>query len=395
MIRAGYGYLCLIAGEGDIAFGEKAVVGCRHVTPERPEFPSQAAAANNMNSIISILNGLKGFFSGILASRDRLILFRDHVGHMPLAYRRLDRGLFAAALERWALGGGAEQLQPGHILVFDGKVFEATKWYEACVRSVNDPVETLAECLADAVDLYVPEKSCLAFSGGLDSSIIAHLAVRSGKHVDAVTVGYEGCLDFAWAVEAAELLGIRVKKVAVDDEALREVVAALESRFPARSTMDLAIASIFYVASKNFPGNFLVTGHGPDELFGGYQKYVNMLERFGVERAARSMKQDIEQLHSTNLERDELASALAGATLLAPYLSKDIYELALSIDPKMKLREIDGGVVRKWVLRKAAERLGLPTRLVERPKKAAQYSSGTQRGIRRILAKKKIGSGRI
>ena len=51
---------------------------------------------------------------------------------------------------------------------------------------------------------------------------------------------------------------------------------------------------------------------------------------------------------------------------------------------------LDGRVVRKWILRRAAEILGVPGKVLERPKKAAQYSSGIQRRLRKLLAEKKL-----
>ncbi|MEM4766134.1 MAG: asparagine synthase-related protein, partial [Nitrososphaerota archaeon] len=73
------------------------------------------------------------------------------------------------------------------------------------------------------------------------------------------------------------------------------------------------------------------------------------------------------------------------------YVAKSIYEVALSIDPSLKLRILDGRVIRKWILRKAAEILGIPMGILEKPKKAAQYSSGIQKRLGKILAEKKMG----
>ena len=84
-----------------------------------------------------------------------------------------------------------------------------------------------------------------------------------------------------------------------------------------------------------------------------------------------------------NLERDELATALAGSQLVAPYLARSIYELACSMGLELKLRKINGKIVRKWILREAAERLGVPAEIVQRSKKAAQYSSGIQKKLKR------------
>ena len=380
-----FGSLCLIAREGELIHGDNVLISCRHITPEEPEFPENLCRVEDVDSIRRTLSGLQGFFSGAWISRDRLVLFRDHVGHMPLAYKQTEEGIFAAS-ERWALGGAAGQLQPGSLLLFDGRRSEIVRWYEPRIKRVADPERLLADVLRKIMDLYLPSECSLAFSGGLDSSIIAYLALSSGKKIDALVIGYEGCLDHSWASEAASLLGIRVKEIIVDDEMVRNAIQVLEKYLPRKSPMDLAIASIFYIASKNSSKKFLVAGQGSDELFGGYRKYADAFERWGIGRAAELMRKDVEQLHLMNLERDELASSLGGSDLIAPYLVKELYELALSIDPELKLRKTGEGIARKWILRKAAERLGLPRELVERPKKAAQYSSGLMKRIRFILS---------
>jgi len=93
----------------------------------------------------------------------------------------------------------------------------------------------------------------------------------------------------------------------------------------------------------------------------------------------------LENLYITNLERDELAVASAKSTLTTPYLTRKIYELSKSIELKMKLREVDGEIVRKWILRKAAEALGVPEKLRLRPKKAAQYGSGIFKIVKKLF----------
>ena len=128
----------------------------------------------------------------------------------------------------------------------------------------------------------------------------------------------------------------------------------------------------------------VAAGQGADELFGGYWRYVKMFREIG-ERVNEHMLTDLENLYITNLERDELAVASAKSTLTTPYLARRIYEFSKSIELRLKLRQIDGEIVRKWVLRKAAEALGVPERLSRRPKKAAQYGSGVFKVVKRLF----------
>ncbi|MCD6235818.1 MAG: 7-cyano-7-deazaguanine synthase [Thaumarchaeota archaeon] len=351
-----------------------------------PSTPRRLAEAETPREIGEILREAPGFYSGAIIAEDRVTLFKDHAGHMPLAYRLKGRGI-AAALERQALGFEAEQLPPGALLTVSKAGVELEKWYKPSKREVEDPVAALASALSSAAEDLIPEGSSITFSGGLDSSLLAFLASRSGKQVELISVGYEGCFDHESASEAASLLDLDLKLVRIGDEDLAQAVKLLEKMLPKKGLMDLALASIFYHASKNSGSRVLIAGQGADELFGGYWKYAEALEKEGLERASALMESDVENLYLNNLERDELASALGGSALIAPYLDREIYDLALSIHPSLKLKRVNGEIVRKWVLRRAAERLGLPKPLVERPKKAAQYGSGVLKRLRKILGK--------
>ena len=372
----------MIAREDEYVLESDRVVACRYLVPEHGNFLEEIIEAGDPAELRKKLQSLEGFYAGAYASKDFVILFRDHVGHMPLAYLA-GRGMISAGLERSSLGSGAEQLQPGSMLVVESGGIRMERWYSPKFIDADEPWKLLAKRLSRIADAYFPKNFRLAFSGGLDSSLLAYLALDHGRRVEAVTVGVEGCLDLRWASEAAEILGLDLKEIIVRDDELLEAVEIVGERIPRRNLMDLAIAAIHYLSAED--GAVLVSGQGCDELFGGYWRYEEALVKVGLEEVARKIREDVESIHERNLERDEVAVALAGGELLAPYLARPVYELALAISPEFKVRKLDGRVVRKWVLRRAAEELGLPKRLLERPKKAAQYSSGILKRLRKLL----------
>lgn len=378
------GYACVAAREGDIYQRGDRLLACIHYPPRGDLLHSLLDSEDLGRS----LSSAECFFSGVVVEPERIALFRDHVGHMPLAYARLG-GVFAAALARHPLGSAARLLKPGHILVLEPSGLKLSRWYYPEPWPGDDACRELAERLVEVAERYLPESPCLGFSGGLDSSILAHLAIQAGKRVRGVVVAVEGSLDLEWAAEAASLLDMELEVVKPGDDEILEAADLLEAKLPEAGLMDLSIGSIMLLAARRSRG-MLVVGQGADELFGGYWRYERALLEEGLERAAELMGRDLELIHERNLERDELAAALAGAQLLAPYLTKPIYELACSISPELKLRLVDARVVRKWILRRAAEALGVPARILGRPKKAAQYSSGIQKKLRRLLSERRI-----
>lgn len=382
-LKTNLGHIHLIAEKESILADERRLLWIDHNTPEVEDFPQMIWETNSIKDLSLILGRVDGFYSGVKIANNMIIFFRDHVGLIPLNLKIVNRELSAAS-ERIPLGADAKPIRPGTISIFSEKGLKTMKWYEPIHVSVRDPVNYLAEQIKNSIKNYVPERCSIAFSGGLDSSIIAHLALQLGKKIELIVVGVEGCIDFEQALEAADILGTNLKKIPVHKDNILETVQSLIEILPQRSLMDLSLASIFHIVSRNSATKNIVAGQGADELFGGYWKYVEMFRRIG-EKVNEHILRDLETLYITNLERDELAVASAKSTLTTPYLTRRIYELSKSIELKMKLREVDGEIVRKWILRKAAEALGVPERLRLRPKKAAQYGSGVFKIVKKLF----------
>jgi len=382
-LKTKLGHIHLIAEKESVLADERRLLWIDHSTPGVEDFPQMIWETNSIKDLSLILEKVDGFYSGIKITNDMIIFFRDHVGLIPLNLKIVNRELSAAS-ERIPLGADAKPIKPGTISIFSENGLKTMKWHKPIHVSVRDPVNYLAEQIKNSIKNYVPERCSIAFSGGLDSSIIAHLTLQLGKKTELIVVGVEGCMDFEQALEAAEILGTNLKKIPVHKDNILETVQSLIEILPQRSLMDLSLASIFHIVSRNSTTRNIVAGHGADELFGGYWKYVEMFRRIG-EKVNEHILRDLENLYITNLERDELAVASAKSTLTTPYLTRRIYELSKSIELKMKLKKVDGEIVRKWILRKAAEALGVPEKLRLRPKKAAQYGSGIFKIVKKLF----------
>lgn len=215
----------------------------------------------------------------------------------------------------------------------------------------------------------------VAFSGGLDSSIITKCAMRRGEAV-ACTGYSEGSGDAARASEAARALGAElvVTKLAV------ETVASELSRIDlpyAPTLMDKSLWCLYSVvaqSARDSGAKVILLGQLADELFGGYAKYAETLRAEGKDGAGLMMENDVARYFARGRVRDARA---CGRWLEPrfPFEDSEIIEFAASLPVSFKIR--DG--VRKAILREAALLLGVPEDLARAPKKAAQYSSGVQR----------------
>jgi asparagine synthase (glutamine-hydrolysing) len=140
-----------------------------------------------------------------------------------------------------------------------------------------------------------------------------------------------------------------------------------------------------YIASteaKSRNINMLLTGQGADELFGGYHRYKEIIKK-STAALHEAIVADVSRLPRRDILRDNTVADAAGIKLAAPFLDPDVVELALSIPAALKVREFDGELVGKYILRRAAESV-VPAKIAWRDKKAMQYGSGVWAALGRL-----------
>jgi len=232
--------------------------------------------------------------------------------------------------------------------------------------------EQLAGEIEEAVDrlLAQPGDRGLAFSGGIDSSLVAHLAARSGKTLRLYTVGMIGSPDLAASEKAAGLLGLAGRHALLElgEEEVLAAACRIAGLIPGATLLEVSFLAPSYLVFERALERTILTGDGADELFGGYHRYLSMEPA----ALASSLNKDVEEMVSGGFSRNQRLAASAGKELLAPYLEPDVVALARRIPAEMKVHAGE----RKAVLRQAAAILGLPPELCALPKRAAQYGSG-------------------
>ena len=232
--------------------------------------------------------------------------------------------------------------------------------------------------MAAAVDSAVAkavegrEKVAIAFSGGLDSSLVA---LCSSKRVSTVACcAYaEGSGDEAKAKSAAGVLGVEFVGTKLDRERVAEEVASLDV-FADPNPMDRALWALFSVTARVASENgaeVILLGQLADELFGGYEKYERAMKEKGEAAAGEMMEADFLAYEGRGRVRD-VAACSKWAEPRFPFEDEQVSSLGRSIPVGFKIRNGE----RKTVLRRAAAILGLDPTMAEAPKKAAQYSSG-------------------
>jgi asparagine synthase (glutamine-hydrolysing) len=329
---------------------------------------------------------LDGDYAFAYAYDNTIYLVRDPAGVKPLYYGKTNE-LFAFASEKKALSAiGIKDiltLKPGHMLFYSSGVMKEKKVTDFVkgerITDENIASRSLFHAIEQAVKKRINSPCAIAFSGGLDSSIIAALCPEAVLY----SVGMAGSYDIMQTKKAAHLLGmenkLHLQELTVDDvvTALPDVIRAIGSAKPQK----VSIAMPLFFASKNahYDGiRVMLSGQGADELFAGYKRYGSM-EPDELENA---LLRDLDNIAKNNLERDDAASMANAVELRVPYLDREVVELALRIAPELKIKN----GIRKHILRLAA-RESLPDELAFKEKKAAQYSSGIYSAIEKLARK--------
>lgn len=352
-----------------------------------------------VNSACAVAEALIKEFDGCFAfafiESGKLLAGRDALGLFPLYYGE-DSDLLAVASERkalWEIGVNEAKTVPlGHILIADGGSVHVRHIKSPMggvqPKSLEEAADKLQELLfRSTLERTVGlDKVAVAFSGGLDSSLIALLAQRAGVEVHLIHVSLENQPETLQAEEAANLLDLPLYKFLYDDEdvelVLPKVLGCVESPDPLKTSIAIPL---FWTAGNAAKLGFkvLLSGQGADELFGGYRRYLTLYARFGEDIAQKAITSDILRMHEENFERDFKVCVFHNVELRLPFASLALVEFALGLPLNLKIAS-EKDALRKLVLRKTAERLGLPKQIVFRPKKAVQYATGVDKALKRL-----------
>jgi asparagine synthase (glutamine-hydrolysing) len=349
----------------------------------------------------SVLEKNEGDYVFFMLRNEGLVAVRDPLGVQPLYFgENKDVAVFASNRKAlWQLGIDDDYVRSfpaGNMCLltkagFQFKPIRTFAYTEAKQVSIDDAALEVQRLLEQAVKVRVAGLSevAVAFSGGLDSSLIAYMASKCGVKVDLVHVSLENELETEAAFEASEMLDLPMQvhlfKDSDVENTLPYVVNLVEELDPVKVAIGVPV---YWAAQKAQEAGFsvLFAGQGADELFGGYQRYVNEYCRDGSGKVGQTMFNDVVRIQENNLERDQKICINFDVELRLPFCSFDLVRYALGLPVELKFEQKQDSL-RKLVLRKVALNLGLPASIVNKPKKAVQYSTGINDAIKRIAQK--------
>lgn len=245
----------------------------------------------------------------------------------------------------------------------------------------------LRAALEEAVKKEIPgtEKFGVAFSGGIDSGVIAFLAGKISKNAVLLSVGLPTSTDLARVKPLAKKMKMKIvtrtltEKEIMENYTLAKKILKMDDEL--QCTLGAVNVSIAQLAQREGLSVVLV-GSGADELFCGYGVFDACREN---EKACEKLRTEkVENVEEHDVKREKKCAKEFGIDVHAPFLEKKFAEMAMRIPAIENLRGKYGNV-RKNTLRMLAERMNVPGEIVGAPKKAMQYGSGA----RKVIAKRK------
>ena len=362
-------------------------------------FVEKLQEASRIKASEAFLKEVDGDFTFIVAEPKRIIAGRDPIGVVPFYYGE-NSNIAALASNRralWKLGiDETKSFPPGHLASVSREGFK----FKPVRTLVNSPPkmitmreasQTLLKLLEQSIGkrVWCTKEIAVAFSGGLDSSVVAFLASRRSVNAHLIHVSLENRSETEDAKKAAEELKLPLHLYLFREDDVERVVAKVVELIEEPNPVKASIGVPFYwTAEKAARAGFkvILAGQGADELFGGYQRYVNEYLVEGKEKVRKTMFKDVARLHESNIERDEKICGFHDVELRLPFASYELAKFAVTLPLELKIeRKADS--LRKLVLREVAEKIGLPSFITTKPKKAVQYSTGINGALRRLAKK--------
>ena len=211
----------------------------------------------------------------------------------------------------------------------------------------------------------------IALSGGLDSSILAHL--RKDQKPQTMTIITKDFLgtDLTFAQIIAKHVGLPLSLIQVNMEEVLDSISEtikILGNFNDIEIRNSIVPYIYLTTLKNKGVNSVITGDGADEVFGGYN--------FLLKKSDNEIEDELKRIKKImHFPSKDIARSL-DMEVETPFLNEDMIKFSDELPVSKKINSKEGKKFGKWILRETFEEY-LPNNITWREKSPMQDGSGT------------------
>ena len=240
----------------------------------------------------------------------------------------------------------------------------------------------LLKNIKEAIIKTVPKKRVgIAFSGGVDSTLIARILSDLGYDITLLTIGFSESHDILFAKEVNEQLEFSHNILEIEPSSFDKISSDINKKIQTENlSWNENCIAFYYVAklAKSLNLDIVVTANGIDELFCGYNAYRDVIsqgESAVNELMDKKLENEIKMMKAVNLISSEF-----GVEILQPLLDKKFIKYAKTIPISEKIHGSDD-LLRKHAIRKLAHDIKIPEISYTKRKKALQYGTKIHRKL--------------
>ncbi len=240
----------------------------------------------------------------------------------------------------------------------------------------------LLENIKNSISETVKEKKIgIAFSGGVDSTLISKICSDMNYDITLLTIGFPESHDILFAKEVNQHLNYTHHILEIDSETFPDISSKIQQTIKTENlSWNENCIAFHYVAqlAKSLDFDTVITANGIDELFCGYNAYREAFsegESKIHEVMISKLDNELKMMKAVNLIASEF-----DVKIIQPLLSSNFIEYAKTIPLSEKIHDSED-LYRKHIIRKLASQINVPEISCTKRKKALQYGSKIHKAL--------------
>lgn len=233
------------------------------------------------------------------------------------------------------------------------------------------------------------DRISVAFSGGLDSSLLAKVCNDLGKKIKLITIGFEDSQDILYAIKVSKMMGLPLIIRKLTKSEIEESLKKIYKIVPYENLVEMELClAFFFIFDETKKNNLdtVVTSLGMDALFCGFDAFRKVIKNGGEIGVKKEIEKQVE-LITREYEKYNKIAKYVGVDFICPFVEKDFINFSLRIPLAEKIKGPED-MLRKHILRKLSIMIGVPRMAALRLKKSLQYSSGIDKAIEKLAREK-------